>query len=199
MFYKIAKAIVLFIARVLYRIEIKGGENIPKGEGYIVYCNHLSFADPVFLTYLIGKKLRIMAKKELFKTKFLEKVFLSLGAFPVDRGKNDTSAIDRAAESINSGEVMLIFPEGTRSKTGKTGRFKAGVTIVALKTGANLLPVVIQYSKGMKPGSKITMSVQPMVKNEELGVNDLSTKSLRTATQLLQNKIEEGIEKLAEN
>ncbi len=199
MFYKIAKTIVLFIARVLYRIEIKGKENIPQGEGYILYSNHLTFADPVFITYLIGKKLRIMAKKELFKTKFLEKIFLSLGAFPVDRGKNDTSAIDRAAESIKSGEVMLIFPEGTRSKTGKTGRFKAGVSIVAAKTGANLLPVVIQYSKGMKPGSKVTMSVLSMVKNEELGITDASTKALRTATQLLQNKIEEGIKELAED
>ena len=77
MFYKIARAIAFFIVRILYKIEIKGKENLPEKGGYIAYSNHLFFADPVFLTMAIGKKLRIMAKGELFKTKLMSKIFLS--------------------------------------------------------------------------------------------------------------------------
>ena len=196
MFYKIVRAIVVFLARIIYKIDIKGKENIPKTGGYIVYSNHLYLVDPVILTYAIWKKLRFMAKKELFKNKFLEKIFLSLGAFPVDRGKGDTGAIDTAVESIRNGEVFAIYPEGTRSKTGELGRFKAGLSMVAAKTGADLLPVVIHYSKGMKPGSRITLKILPIVKNEELGITEGSTKSIRAATLMLQKKTEDGLKEI---
>lgn len=196
MFYKICRAIALFLARLIYKIEITGQENLPSEGGYIAYSNHLFFADPVFLTKAIGKKLTFMAKGELFKRKLLSKIFLSLGSFPVERGKGDTGAIEKAIASIKNGEIFAIYPEGTRSKTGELGKFKAGLSMVAAKTGANLLPVVMSYSKGMKPGSRVTVKILPIVKNEELPLSEANKTSIKAATGILREKIEKGLEEL---
>lgn len=196
MLYKIVRTIAFFIVRIIYKIEITGYENLPKNGGYIAYSNHLFFVDPAFLTMAIGKKLCFMAKGELFKNKLLCKIFLSCGAFPVERGKGDTGAIEKAIDSIKNGEIFAIYPEGTRSKTGELGKFKAGLSMVAAKTGADLLPVAVHYSKGMKIGSKVTVKILPLVKNEELSLGEANKTAIRAATVILREKIEKALEEL---
>ncbi len=196
MFYKIARAIVLFLIRLWFRIEVRGRENLPKEGGYIVIANHQRLIDPIIVTEAVIVKLSIMAKKELFKNKFLGAAFSSLGAFPVDRGKGDMSAIETAENNLKNKEVLLIFPEGTRSKTGELLRFKNGGALVALETGADVLPVVIDYKNGARIFGKIVVSILPVIKNEELGNGEKSMHAMKNATRLMQSKVSDELEEL---
>ena len=195
MFYKIARALVFFIVRLWFKVEVKGRENLPKKGGYIVIANHQHLLDPVFVTLAVIKKLSIMGKKELFENKFLSSVFTSLGAFPVDRGKGDMSAIETAEKNLKNGEILLIFPEGTRSKSGKLLRFKNGATLIARETGADVLPVVINYKNGTRIFGKIEISILPIIGNELLSDGE-GMHAMRNATLLLMDRISGGLEEL---
>lgn len=195
MFYKIARALVFFIVRLWFKVEVKGRENLPKKGGYIVIANHQHLLDPVFVTLAVTKKLSIMGKKELFENKFLSSVFTSLGAFPVDRGKGDMSAIETAEKNLKNGEILLIFPEGTRSKSGKLLRFKNGATLIARETGADVLPVVINYKNGVRIFGKIEIAILPIIGNELLSDGE-GMHAMRNATHLLMDRISGGLEEL---
>lgn len=196
MFYKIARAVVIFLVRVWFRVEIKGRENLPKEGGYIVIANHQNLLDPAFVTDAVIVKLSIMAKKELFKNKFLSALFYSLGAFPVDRGKGDMGAIEVAENKLKSGAVLLIFPEGTRSRKGELLRFKNGATLIAGETGADVLPVVINYQNGRRIFGRVTVSILPIIKNSELGMEKASMHAMKNATKLLQATLNNELEAL---
>ena len=195
MFYKIARALVFFIVRLWFKVEVKGRENLPKKGGYIVIANHQHLLDPVFVTLAVIKKLSIMGKKELFENKFLSSVFTSLGAFPVDRGKGDMSVIETAEKNLKNGEILLIFPEGTRSKSGKLLRFKNGATLIARETGADVLPVVINYKNGVRIFGKIEIAILPIIENSLLSDGE-GMHAMRNATHLLMDRISGGLEEL---
>lgn len=138
---------------LLFPYKIVGKENVPpQGDATpLMLCpNHISNLDPVFLLMAMKRHVYYMAKAELFKNKlaawFVGKKF---GAFPVRRGEGDTSAIDTAKEIVQSGKILGIFPEGTRSKDGKLGRAKSGAALIASQTGAYIVPTAIK-AKGQK-------------------------------------------------
>lgn len=140
--------ICIFLVKILYlpllRLDIKGKENIKNLNGAILYSNHLSMNDIVILQCITKQKLKIIAKEELFKNKFMAYCLKALGAFPTSRGKADFSALSTAKDEINKGGTFMIFPEGTRSKTGKLGRFMPGLASVALDTNAELVMAVFR-------------------------------------------------------
>lgn len=110
----------------------------------IICCNHTSFMDPAYLLMSYPKYIYFMAKAELFESK-LAAWFLGtvMKSFPVSRGTGDTHAIDTARSILDSGHVLGIFPEGTRSKTGELGRGKSGAALLAAQTGAHILPICL--------------------------------------------------------
>ena len=153
-FYYLGKALTGFIFRIWFRLEFYGYEDQPKDRGYILCCNHRSGLDPVLVAQKVKKPIRYMAKAELFQNKFVSFIIRHLGAFPVARGKGDTSAIDTAVETVKSGRVLGLFPEGTRSHDDQLLRFKSGAVVIASQSGGDLLPAAIWYS-GKKFRSKV--------------------------------------------
>ena len=142
-FLRFVQIFVAPIFRGIYRIKVRGRENVLPEGGAIVVCNHLSALDPVFMGCALPRVFRSMAKAEIFKNPVIAFFIRALGGFPVNRGSGDVGAIVTAQKVVDEGGLLLIFPEGTRSKTGEMGRLKPGSLLIALKSGVPLIPAYI--------------------------------------------------------
>ena len=144
------------IARRLYRVRITGSEQVPAAGPAILVANHESMFDPWLLALATPRPVRYMAKAELWRFALVGKVVEAFGAFPVERGTGDGSAISRAAALVRSGEVIGIFPQGT-SKQLPNRVFHRGAARLALTTGAPLVPVRLVGTRGFpRPGRRHT-------------------------------------------
>jgi 1-acyl-sn-glycerol-3-phosphate acyltransferase len=141
--YRLCRIILRFILRVLFRLEVTGLENLPRKGPALIAANHVSFWDPPVIGVNIPRYIHFMAKDELFKIPVLGWIIKKFQAFPVRRGMADRTAIRTAVGLLESGEIIGLFPEGTRSKTGVLGRPEAGVAMIALKTGAPIIPTAV--------------------------------------------------------
>lgn len=143
MLFQILKVLVGFYYKVFFRLKVTGKENIPQNEPFLLCANHLSLQDPVLLTLVMGRKLRYMAKEELFKNKLLAPVIRSFGAFPVKRGSGDMGIIEASSEIVENGEILMVFPQGTRDKQRKGLKGHTGAARIACRSGVKILPVGI--------------------------------------------------------
>jgi len=132
-----------FLLFALVRWNISGRERIPATGGLLLVSNHLNNIDPIILGAATPRRrIRFMAKVELFKWPF--GIFTRLyGAFPVRRFEADVGAMLNAERILRRGETLGMFPEGTRSKTGYIGRPHPGTALIAMRTGATVLPCAI--------------------------------------------------------
>lgn len=146
-FYRIAKIVLHPFFRWLQPVKVIGLENIPDDKGYILCCNHTSMTDPFYTVTIFKQQIHFMAKIELFKNVLLRAVLNAAGAFAVDRGKGDLSAINKAKSIIKEGKVLGIYPEGTRYKEGPPHKAKSGIAYIAMDTKSDILPMCI-YRKG---------------------------------------------------
>lgn len=134
--------------RLLFRLRVKGKEHLPREGGYVLSANHLSNLDPWPLGWPLfpHRELRFMAKAELFRSP-LWPILKFGGAFKVNRGQGDEQAIDTAVRLARDGEVVAIFPEGTRREKGLIKKFESrprtGAARVALVAGVPLVPAAI--------------------------------------------------------
>ncbi len=193
-FYTVIKTIVSAVVPLIYRVKVEGLENIPENNGYILCCNHISFMDPVILIAKIKDQCNFMGKKELFKNPLLAMIFRAMGAFPVDRGKGDTGAIDHAVKLVNDGKVFAIFPEGTRSKTGNLGRLKSGAVVIASRTGGDILPCVIKKGNFRFFKRTVTLKIGKLIPNSELEITEHSPSQIKQATKRLTKTFEDLLE-----
>ena len=136
------------IVRCIFRVKVEGGENLPDDGTYIVACNHICDADPVILAASVKnrRQIRFMAKKELFKVPLLAQLIKALGAFPVDRGGADVGALKHSLKLLQNGEVVGIFPQGTRYPKVHPAQssVRNGVGMLAKRSGAMILPACIE-------------------------------------------------------
>lgn len=192
-FYYFGKAVTGLIFRFWFHIEFYGQENQPQDRGYILCCNHRSALDPVLIAQKIKKPIRYMAKMELFQNKFVSFIICHLGAFPVARGKGDTSAIETAVETVKSGRVLGLFPEGTRSHDDQLLRFKSGAAVIASQSGGDLLPAAIWYGgKGFR--SKVVIRYGKPIANSRILIEENSAKQVKAAVALLRDEVEKLLE-----
>lgn len=131
-----------FWFRVCLRGRVTGLENIPPG-GAVIAPNHQSFWDIPLIAVSVPRRVHFMAKEELFRVPVFGALIRSLLAFPVRRGAPDRTAIRYAVERLQEGDLVVIFPEGTRSKSGRLGKFESGAAMIALKAGVPMVPAGI--------------------------------------------------------
>jgi 1-acyl-sn-glycerol-3-phosphate acyltransferase len=129
---------------------VEGRENIPKTGGAILVSNHLNNADPCIIPGALSRRVITMAKKEMFKWPVISLLFRFIGAFPVDREGADIGAIREAQNVVHDGILLLMFPEGTRSRDRQLHRGFPGTALVAYRTGAPIIPVAIWGSERLK-------------------------------------------------
>jgi 1-acyl-sn-glycerol-3-phosphate acyltransferase len=146
-FYFLAGLVSWPFIRLLFRERIRGVDNLPPG-GFVLAPNHVSNLDPWPLGMPLWprRQLHWMAKVELFKP-VVGRIITWGGAFPVRRGEGDEGAIDTAVERVRAGDIVVIFPEGTRKEKGLVKRHQSrprtGAARVALRSGAPLVPAAI--------------------------------------------------------
>jgi len=159
----------LGLALLADRVAIEGADLLPDEPGVIVASNHLSILDPPLITVavarLAGRQVRYMAKAEAFDMPVVGSILRAYGGFGVRRGRADREAYRAAQDVLASGAWLGLAPEGTRSRTGHLGEPKAGVALLAIRSGATVLPVGISGSDRAwpvgarlpRPGSHITI------------------------------------------
>ena len=143
MFYKFAAIICKNILRLIYRVKVEGDNSIDQVKGCIIYANHTCYLDPVVMGSFIKRQLRFMAKAELFNSRLFRNLLLRLGAFPVRRGEADLGAVKTALSLLKNGEVLGIFPEGTRNKSGTFMGAEPGLSMIAIRARVPVIPVAI--------------------------------------------------------
>lgn len=155
------------IAKVLFFVKVEGKENIPRDRNCVLMGNHQSMLDPLMLALCVmDREIHFMGKKELWNNKLLGWAFTKVHGFPVDRGNMDMAAIRTAMNVLKDGDTLGIFPEGTRSKTGHMQPLLGGASLLALRSGSDVVPVYIdgQY----KPFRRMTVRVGRPVAFEDL-------------------------------
>lgn len=142
-FYDFSKIVVRSIARTLWRARVVGSENVPPSGPLILACNHLSYLDPPLLGSFCPRRIRYMAKKELFAVPILGAVIRALGAYAVDRRGGAAAAIKRSLQVLESGGAVGIFPEGTRNRRGEVPA-QTGVALLASLSQVPVVPACIR-------------------------------------------------------
>lgn len=194
--YHILLAVAEVLVRLVYPIRTIGRENLPKGS-FVLASNHLHAIDAMFVVLArgFGKKMLVMGKEELFAINPLLNFFWKVaGAFPVRRGTGDRAALEEAIVEVQEGRGLLIFPEGTRTKDGNLGRMKSGAFVVAMQTGADIIPCRIWYKSGekVKPFHRVTVIFGKPMSMEELGLTgEYGAAKLRQAKHLFSARLEE--------
>ena len=143
MFYNFLKYIIGFFLRIIYPYEVINMPTI-EDKAYVLIANHKSNLDPLILSILFPRKIRGMAKKELFETPFIKHVMKGVDAISVDRDTGDAKSTLQAIRVIKGGEVLGIFPEGTRVKRIDYKAAKPGTVLLAARTGTDIIPVYIE-------------------------------------------------------
>ncbi|WP_322622768.1 lysophospholipid acyltransferase family protein [Aedoeadaptatus coxii] len=143
MFYNFLKYIIGFFLRIIYPYEVINMPTI-EDKAYVLIANHKSNLDPLILSILFPRKIRWMAKKELFETPFIKHVMKGVDAISVDRDNGDAKSTLQAIRVIKGGEVLGIFPEGTRVKRIDYKAAKPGTVLLAARTGTDIIPVYIE-------------------------------------------------------
>lgn len=189
-FYSFARMLVLIVTSPFFHIQVQGKHNEPREKGYVLVSNHRSLADPIFIAAAVHHQLHFMAKAELFRFPPFSFILRRVNAFPIQRGKGDTAAIEKAAEVVRNSGALLVFPEGTRSKDGELLRFKSGAAVVAGMTEADVLPVYLDYKKGVSFFKKIRVTIGEPILNSELNIVPGSAKSIKAASQLLFERVQ---------
>jgi len=150
--YWLARMPLQFFLKFYFRASRAGYEQIPASGAAIIASNHRSFFDPFVIGTMSRRPIYYVAKSELFRNPVLAWFISALGGFPVERGTGDRDAIHTAKELLARGELVLIFPEGTRTRPGPLAKPKRGVGRLALESGAPVIPVAIIGTEDVRNG-----------------------------------------------
>jgi len=162
MFHRMGQLLLRWSVRValhfLYRVKFVGEKQLPKEGAFILCSNHRSFVDiPIAGTYSKSRWVYFMGKKELFEKPFSRFFMNLMDTFPVDRGKGDIGSIKKALGYLKKGQVICIFPQGTREKDGEILPARKGVAMLAAMSEAPIIPMFI--TGVIKPFRKISVYV----------------------------------------
>jgi 1-acyl-sn-glycerol-3-phosphate acyltransferase len=174
----------------LYRLRVRGIENVPAAGGCVLACNHHSSFDPwpLGLPLWPRRQLCFMAKSELYWFP-LNKLIDAAGAFPVRRGQRDTVAIETAVRLARAGNAIAMFPEGTRRKKGLVKKFEArprtGAARIALEAGVPLIPAAVKGTDRLLRLARLRVAYGPPVDIDDLRGQDVATGALEATTRLM--------------
>jgi 1-acyl-sn-glycerol-3-phosphate acyltransferase len=190
------------LSRFLFRVEVRGGENIPEKGAFILASNHRSNIDPVLLATSVNRKLFFLAKAELFENHVISFILKKLNCIELRRSGEDKAALKKGLKVLRSGRGLLLFPEGKRSKDNFLGRGKPGLSLFAFATGVTVVPVFITGTEKVLPiGSRmISLSKIIVVFGEPLyAKKNIDHNARKSEYQHFVDKIMEAIAILERN
>ena len=149
------RAILVPFFLLYFRMQRIGTEHLPRRGPLLLASNHRSFLDPFVIGTLVRRPVYYMAKRELFRNRLVAWLLNGLGAFPVDRGAGDETAMETARAILARGDCVVLFPEGTRVRPGPLGSPRRGVARLALQSGAPVAPVAVIGTEAVRRGWRI--------------------------------------------
>jgi 1-acyl-sn-glycerol-3-phosphate acyltransferase len=183
------------VVKGLFRLRVRGLEHLPE-EGFVLAANHTSNFDPwpLGIPFLPGRQLRFMAKSELFNP-VLAPLLRASGAFKVRRGEGDVDAMRTAVELVRSGEIVVMFPQGTRQRKGLRKKHEprphSGAARIALSAGAPLVPAAIAGTDRLSRLGPLRVAY-----GRPLDLSDLEGLDPKRASQTATTRLMEAIEAL---
>jgi 1-acyl-sn-glycerol-3-phosphate acyltransferase len=156
--YRLVEELGRLPVRKNMRWRVEGVERIPAQGPVLLASNHISYFDPVAIAYLAqaaGRRARFLAKAELFERRFMATVLRRMGQIPIERGRGDAGALERATTALRAGECVHVFPEGTISREFEPMAGKTGLARLAKAAGVDVLPVGLWGThRVMPPGDE---------------------------------------------
>jgi 1-acyl-sn-glycerol-3-phosphate acyltransferase len=151
--YRTLKPLARALMRLLFRLEVHGRENVPAAGPLLLVSNHVSLLDPPFVGAAAPRELDFMAKEELFRIPVFGRLITALHARPVKRDGSDSRALKTGLRLLAGGRALLVFPEGTRGVEGQLGEGRPGAGMLAVMSGAPVVPVHVSGSgRALPPG-----------------------------------------------
>ncbi len=150
MLHRVIRAIVSGLSRLVFRLRIEGREHLPPSGAYVIAPSHRSILDSFFAGVITTRRVRFMAKKELWDNKLLGRMVEIMGAFPVDRAAG-SGAVKAALSVLRAGEPVVVFPEGTRRRGPVIEDLHEGAAYLAVKMGVPVVPVGVGGSEAILP------------------------------------------------
>lgn len=188
MFRKFIVKLFYIIFHTLIKVEVNGLDNIPK-EGAAVLCsNHIHIFDSVSIVAHNKRMVYVIAKEELFHNKIANWFFRKVGVFPVTRGVGDVEAIGTANKHLQDGELLLIFPEGTRNGLAKGIKFKKGAAYIALQNKVSVIPIACSGTYKLFSKNKIKIG-KPMDISEYVTEGKVDPRKVVTLTAKIQEEV----------
>lgn len=188
MFFWFSYALSYLPVRTFAPFKVFGKNNVQKGQNYIIVCNHKSNFDPILLDFALGKQIKFLAKKELFKNKLMGAFLKDFGGIKVDREKGLTiSQTKQVYNIISKKQHLCIFPQGTRSQDFEHDSIKAGACLFSIKTGTPILPCYI--AKKHKWFGSNTIIIGKPFKFENISAKNITKQNLLNAEKLLKDSI----------
>jgi len=160
LWYLVCRFIEHIIACSFYDVRFLGRNNCPKKGPVLLVCNHQSYFDPLLCGLLLNRECDFMAKTELFKNPLFGRFLRSVNTFPVDQEKIDVASIRNTINRLKQNRVVVVFPEGQRTMNGKLQSLKSGFELIARKSRATILPVVIDGAFKVWPYNKKYPNIQ---------------------------------------
>lgn len=142
-FYRFLQFLLRIFFRIIYRVEESGREKIPEEGGLILCSNHISYIDPIIIDVFFPRCIFFMAKAEVFENSFIAALSKFFNAFPVNRDTFDRKTLRISLDIINGGEVLGVFPQGTRYPDGYIGEGKKGIGMISIMGDCPIIPVVL--------------------------------------------------------
>jgi 1-acyl-sn-glycerol-3-phosphate acyltransferase len=194
--YRMTRVFFAGVFKTLWPLRIEGVKYVPTEGAAIIVCNHLSMIDPFVVGYSANRLVNFMAKQELFSVPFVGYWIRKLGAFPVDRSRRDPASLRIALTLLKQGEILGMFPEGTRSTGGEMLELRAGAARLAARTRTPIVPAaVFNTNHALPPGkfirpARIRVRFGPPFELAELyGRNDKG-EEMERALQTMKERIE---------
>jgi 1-acyl-sn-glycerol-3-phosphate acyltransferase len=195
----VLRPFIWFLCRILFRIEFHGVENIPPIGACIIAPNHITYADPIWITIPVRRRVYYMAWDKPFEIPVLGLLMRVFGAFPVNVENADAGAHRAAVAVLRREGALVVFPEGGRTKTGRLEPFKPGAFRLALRYGAPVVPVTIKGAYDIwpvgrmlpRPG-KLTITYHPAIEVTPMQ-EGLSRQELRARANLLARSTREAV------
>ena len=177
---KIIKSILAFVYKISFRVKITG--TVPKDGAYILCCNHINYLDAAAVVLFNKRKVNFVAKEDLFMHRSLMWLGHLFDAIPIKRDMQDIEAMKRCLKVLKNGELLGIFPEGTRNGLEKNGKAKNGAAFMSIKSKAKVIPVGIHGS--FKPFSKVYINY-----GDPIDLSNYTKEQLDEATAKIMNEI----------
>ncbi|MGO9341754.1 MAG: lysophospholipid acyltransferase family protein [Acidimicrobiales bacterium] len=198
--YKTVKAFLRLLCFAYFRVKVERADGIPDSGAVIVAPNHRSFIDFLVVgTTATRRKAFFMAKDDLWKSRILGSLLETFGAFPVNRAGADRLALDRARAVLEKGELLILFPEGTRRSGPKIEELHEGAAFLAARTGAPIVPVGVGgTSAAMPKGARLPHPVKvrlvvgsPIAAPERTGSGRVARSKVHAVTEQLRSELQD--------